>query len=120
LTDAYAIIKVLYQKHAKKYFRLLVNMARDPREGKEVYQRLNQATDRFLNLNIEYLGHILRDEKLPEAVRQQQAFTMLHPNSPASNCLRAVAEKLCKEKPAGSDTGEISLFWERIIEKDSG
>lgn len=120
LTDAYAIIKVLYQKHAKKTFRLLVNMVRDSREGREVYKRLNQATDRFLNLNIEYLGYIVRDENLSEAIKQQQAFTILYPNSPASKCLITVAEKLCDEQPAVSDTGGISFFWERIIAKDCG
>jgi len=120
LTDAYAIIKVLHQNHAKRYFRLLVNMVRDPQEGKEVYQRLNQATDRFLNLNIEYLGHVLRDDKLPDAVKQQKAFTTLYPDSPASKCLISLAEKLCREEPTGSDPGGISFFWERIIEKDCG
>jgi flagellar biosynthesis protein FlhG len=95
-------------------------MVRDPREGREVYQRLNQATDRFLNLNIEYLGYILRDEKLPEAVKQQGAFTKLYPDSPASKCLLTVAEKLCDEQPAGSDKGGITFFWERIIERDCG
>ena len=120
LTDAYAIIKILHQNHAKNYFRLLVNMVRDPQEGREVYQRLNQATDRFLNLNIEYLGHILRDEKLPEAVKQQKAFTTLYPHSPASKCLVTLAEKLCHEQPTGGDPGGVSFFWERIIEKDCG
>jgi flagellar biosynthesis protein FlhG len=120
LTDAYAIIKILHQNHAKKYFRLLVNMVRDPQEGREVYHRLNQATDRFMNLNIEYLGYILRDEKLSEAVKQQKAFTALYPHSPASKCLAALAEKLCQDQPAGNDPGGISFFWERIIEKDCG
>jgi flagellar biosynthesis protein FlhG len=120
LTDAYAIIKILHQNHAKKYFRLLVNMVRDPQEGREVYHRLNHATDRFMNLNIEYLGYILRDEKLPDAVKQQKAFTTLYPHSPASKCLAALAEKLCQDQPAGNDPGGISFFWERIIEKDCG
>jgi flagellar biosynthesis protein FlhG len=120
LTDAYAIIKVLHQKHAKKHFRLLVNLVRDAREGREVYQRLNQATYRFLNLNVEYLGHILYDEKLPEAVKQQQAFTSAYPNAPASKCLVALAEKLCREQPSGSDLGGISFFWERVIDKHCG
>jgi flagellar biosynthesis protein FlhG len=120
LTDAYAIIKVLHQNHAKNCFRLLVNMVRDPQEGKEVYRRLNQATDRFLNLNIEYLGHILRDEKLSEAVKQQKALTTLYPHSPASKCLAALAEKLYHEQPTKGDPGGISFFWERIIEKDRG
>ncbi|MHB8770881.1 MAG: MinD/ParA family protein [Syntrophales bacterium] len=120
LTDAYAIIKVLHQKHAKNRFRLVVNMVRDPQEGKEVYQRLNQATDRFLNLHIEYFGHVLRDERLPEAVKRQKAFTALYPHSPASKCLASLAEKLCREQPVGGDPGGISFFWERIIEKNCG
>lgn len=120
LTDAYAIIKVLHQKHAKKQFRLLVNMVRDSREGREVHQRLNQATDRFLNLNIEYLGYVPRDGKLSEAVKQQEAFTTVYPNSPASKCLLALAEKLCHEQPSGTDLGGISFFWERVIDRDRG
>ncbi len=120
LTDAYAIIKILHQNHAKKRFRLLVNMVRDPQEGREVYQRLNQATDRFLNLNIEYLGYILRDENLSEAVKQQRALTTLYPHSPASRCLATLAEKLCHEQATGGDPSGISFFWERIIEKDCG
>ena len=120
LTDAYAIIKILHQNHAKNCFRLLVNMVRDPQEGREVYRRLNQATDRFLNLHIEYLGYIPRDEKLSDAVKQQKAFTTLYPDSPASKCLATLAEKLCHERMTGGDPGGISFFWERIIEKDRG
>ena len=120
LTDAYAIIKILHQNHAKNCFRLLVNMVRDPQEGREVYRRLNQATDRFLNLHIEYLGYIPRDEKLSDAVKQQKAFAMLYPDSPASKCLATLAEKLCHERMTGGDPGGISFFWERIIEKDCG
>jgi flagellar biosynthesis protein FlhG len=120
LTDAYAIIKVLHQKHAKNCFRLLVNMVRDSREARDVYRRLNQATDRFLNLNIEYLGYILRDEKLPEAVKLQEAFAALYPKSPAGKCLLTLAEKLCHEQPSRTDLGGISIFWERIIDKDRG
>lgn len=120
LTDAYAIIKVLFQRYAKRNFRLLVNMVRDSREAGEVYQRLNEATDRFLNLQVEYLGHVLRDERLPEAVRQQKALAALYPQSPANRCLAALAEKLCREEPAMVDEGGISFFWERVIERDRG
>jgi flagellar biosynthesis protein FlhG len=120
LTDAYALIKVLYQRHAKKRFRLLVNMVKTPEEAKEVYERLSQATDHFLNLTIQYLGYILNDEKLVDAVRQQKAVVELYPHSPASTCLRAVAEKLCLEQPDKDGGGSIGFFWESIADSKNG
>lgn len=120
LTDAYALIKVLYQHHAKKRFRLLVNMVKTSGEAKEVYKRLSQATDHFLNLTIEYLGYVLYDEKLQDAVKQQQAMVTLYPQSPASKCLLAVAEKICLEGPENDDDGSIEFFWEDIAKRQHG
>ena len=118
LTDAYALIKVLYQRHAKKRFRLLVNMVRNPSEAKEIYERLSQATDHFLNLTIEYLGYILLDEKVKDAIRQQKAFAEIYPNSPATRCLNKIADKLCSETQEEDDNGSINFFWDSIIDKD--
>lgn len=120
LTDAYALIKVLYQRHAKKRFRLLVNMVKSPAEAKEVYKRLSQATDHFLNLTIEYLGHVLFDEKLGDAVKQQKAMVQLYPQSPASRCLKTIAEKICQEKPENDGAGSIEFFWEDITDIKNG
>jgi len=120
LTDAYALIKVLYQRYAKKRFRLLVNMVKSPAEAKEVYKRLSQATDHFLNLTIEYLGHVLFDEKLPAAVKQQKAMVALYPQSPASKCLRVIAEKICQEEPENDSAGSIEFFWEDIADIKNG
>jgi len=118
LTDAYALIKVLYQRHAKKRFRLLVNMVSNPSEAKEIYNRLSQATDHFLNLTIEYLGYILLDEKVKDAIRQQKAFAEIYPNSPATRCLNKIADKLCSETQEEDDNGSINFFWDSIIDKD--
>ena len=110
LTDAYALIKVLYQRHAKKRFRLLVNMVKTPREAKEVFLRLSQATDHFLNLAIENMGYVLRDDNLTVAVKQQRLLAQSHPNSPAIKCLREVAERLCRQGPNQEDDGVISFL----------
>ncbi|MCK9362266.1 MAG: MinD/ParA family protein [Syntrophales bacterium] len=110
LTDAYALIKVLYQRHAKKRFRLIVNMVKSQAEAKEVYGRLSKATDHFLNLTVNYLGHIVSDEKVTEAVRRQKAVAELFPDSPAGRCIREIAEKLAGEHPDYEDDGNISFF----------
>ena len=99
LTDAYALIKLLYQGYAAKRFMLLVNMVTGPNEAKEVYRRLNNATDHFLNLSVKYLGYILCDKTVHEAVKQQTMLVKLSPHSRASKCLFTVAEKLRQERP---------------------
>ena len=120
LTDAYALIKVLYQRHAKRRFRLIVNMVRNPSEAKEVYDRLSNATDQFLNLTIEYLGYVLLDEKVKQAVLQQKAVAEIYPNSPATICLAKIAEKICSEIAQDDEDGSIKFFWENIIDRNCG
>lgn len=120
LTDAYALIKLLYQGHAKKRFRLLVNMVKSEAEAREVFERLSCATDHFLNLTIDYLGHIVSDDKLTQAVRRQQALAVLYPHSPASRCLLAVAERLCAERPETDSGGSIEFFWENLVNEKNG
>lgn len=110
LTDAYALIKLLYQDYATKRFMLLVNMVTGPNEAKEVYRRLNNATDHFLNLSVEYLGYILCDKTVHEAVKQQTMLVKLSPHSRASKCLFTVAEKLCQERPEDYESGTTKFF----------
>ncbi len=118
MTDAYALIKVLYQRHAKRRFRLIVNMVKDVAEGKEIFTRLSNATDHFLNLTIEYLGHIVLDDKVKEAVRRQKALAEIYPQCPASRCLAKIAEKISSETMEEYENGSIKFFWENIIDKD--
>lgn len=115
LTDAYALIKVLYQERKKKRFRLLVNLARDAAEASQIYTTLSKATDNFLNLTIEYLGYIVLDEKVKEAVRQQKLFAEIYPHCFAARCLTKIAEKLSTETLQEHEKGGIQFFWEGII-----
>ncbi len=119
MTDAYALIKVLYQRHAQRRFRLIVNMVKNAIEAKEIYARLSNAADHFLNLTIEYLGHIVLDEKVREAVRLQTALVEIYPQCPAARCLVKIAEKISSETQDEYENGSIKFFWENIINKSS-
>lgn len=114
ITDAYALIKVLNQRHAKERFRILVNMVKSEEEAKEVYARLNQATNHFLNVSVEYLGYVIRDDHVSDAVRKQKPFVSLFPHSPASKCLQVLAEKISREDPEMDTTGTLGFFWDAI------
>jgi flagellar biosynthesis protein FlhG len=110
MTDAYALIKILYRRHAKKRFRLLVNMVKSQDEAKEVYLRLAQATNHFLQLAIEHLGFVVYDENMSKAVKRQRLLAEIYPASPSIECLRDVAEKLCQPTQNNENDGIIGLF----------
>lgn len=118
MTDAYALIKVLYQRHAKRRFRMIVNMVHNAAEAKEIYTRLSNATDHFLNLTIEYLGHIVLDDKVRESVRKQTLVAELYPQCPAARCLAKISEKISAENLEEYENGSIKFFWESIIDKN--
>ncbi|MFA5073235.1 MAG: MinD/ParA family protein [Nitrospirota bacterium] len=93
ITDAYALIKVLSTRYHEKEFRVLVNCAKNMEEGREVFRRLSRATEKFLNISLDYLGHLPFDEGIPKAVRVQTAFIDLYPNNLASRHIREIATK---------------------------
>ena len=96
LTDAYALIKVLYTRHDIKDFQILVNMAESEDEAVAGYERLRAACERFLDLPIEYIGFARRDPVVPESVRRQKAFVRNAPDSPVSRDIRRILENLIK------------------------
>ena len=76
LTDAYALIKVLYSKHGERHFRILVNMAANESMGKFIFAKLSKVADHFLDgLSLDYLGTIPHDTSVTRSVLQQRAFT---------------------------------------------
>ena len=120
MTDAYAMIKLLYQKHAEKRILLLVNMVKNYQEAKEVYLKVSRATQHFLDLSIEYLGHIVYDEKVTESVRHQRALAEIYPRSKANQCIKNIARKMVEEPGGKYNIGSFKFFSKSIIGEDCG
>lgn len=115
LTDAYALMKILHQGYARKRFRLLINMARNQAEAREVFRRLQQVTDHFLNIKLEFLGFIAYDSKFKEATKRQRALVELYPHSPASRCIYDLAEKIRNEEWEETEEGGLVFFGDAVI-----
>ncbi|NNM51559.1 MAG: MinD/ParA family protein, partial [Pseudomonadales bacterium] len=79
LTDAYAMIKVLNQKYGVHRFQIIANMARTPQEGHEVFAKLSNASDRFLDVALAYLGAVPFDDYLRKSVQRQKAVCDVYP-----------------------------------------
>lgn len=115
LTDAYAMIKVLYTGHGEKHFKVLVNIAKDDKEALGIYSQISKVADAFLDgLSLDYLGYIPKDKNIQRAVMRQQAILKLFPDSPASQVFPTLAKRLQTVKP-GRDNGNIRFFRHRLF-----
>ncbi len=113
ITDAYALIKVLFTRYQEKDFKIVVNSVRDPEEGFEIFKRLSLASERFLHISLSYLGSIPYDEAVRKAVMAQRSFVDLYPNSPASRSIIEMAERLLEED--GRIKGGLQFFLRNIL-----
>jgi len=93
ITDAYAMIKVLSQR-GHSNVKLLVNMAFSANQAEEVAKKIIIVVKQFLKKEIDFLGYILEDENMPQAVKEQKPLLLLNPNSKAARCITNIASKI--------------------------
>lgn len=56
--DAYAFIKNSFLEHGVRSFSVVVNMARSATEGRAVFEAFRRSTVQFLDVTLDYCGHI--------------------------------------------------------------
>ena len=116
LTDAYALIKVLSTRHGVRRFTIIVNMAADEREARNVFKQLSAVCDRFLDtLSLDFLGHIPYDRKLVSAVRGQRLVMEAAPGAPSSAMFSRIADALLRRPPEHANDGNIKFFWNTLL-----
>ncbi len=114
LTDAYALIKVLYKNYQEKRFHVIINSVRDRNEALEVFRKLSMAAERFLSISLDYLGHIPFDESIRKAVRMQGAVIDKFPLSPSAKQIKEIAAVL-DAGAVNPEKGSIQFFWNALL-----
>lgn len=94
LTDAYAFIKVTHMARPKTDIRVVVNMAKDRKEGEAIYNKLLKACEGFLKISPPLLGVVRADPRVSECIRSQTPLLMRHPNCDAAHDMEAITQKL--------------------------
>ncbi len=118
MTDAYALIKVLFTRYQEKEFKILVNSVRSEEEATEVYRRLSKAAERFLSISLDYIGSIPYDESVEKAVRQQRPLIEMFPNSKASQSLIDISKRLCNSDTENSVKGTLQFFFGGLLRQN--
>ena len=114
ITDAYALMKVMSEQRKGFRFRILANMVQNEAEGKNVYRRLSTVSDKYLDVSTSYLGHVVADPNVVNAVRKQTALSVAFPKSPAARCLRTLANRIHELPRDEFPAGYMHFFWQRL------
>ncbi len=97
ITDAYAMIKILYYRLKDPDISLVVNMAQTEDEGRNIFNKINLIVQHFLNKKISFLGTIPSDKYLPEAVKEQIPIIIKRPRALASVNVHNIAMNILRE-----------------------
>lgn len=118
ITDAYALIKVLSREHGLTRFQVLANMARDEEEGRNLYRKISAVCDRFLDVNLHFMGTVPHDEYLRKAVQRQHAVVEAFPGSQSAKAFKKLAKVADTWPVPKGMRGNLEFFVERLIHPD--
>lgn len=82
LTDAYAMIKVMFQVFEKDTFSVVVNSAVNEKEAQKIFHHIDSICAKFLGFSLNYLGWILQDDSVPKSIMKQEIACLSSPASP--------------------------------------
>ncbi len=77
VADAYNLVSSLRRRSASDCFGVVVNQVTDGGQAREAFRRLATATDQYLDIQLDYLGHIARDENFTRAVVKPKSLVNL-------------------------------------------
>jgi len=115
ITDAYAMIKVMHRDYGVERFHVLANQAHGASQGRGLYKKLAQVSDRFLEVTLDYLGCIPYDDCLKKAVQKQKSVVEAFPRSPSTTAFKQIAKKTQAWPTPSSMEGHLEFFIERLV-----
>ena len=118
ITDASALNTLLSRDHGVTRFRVLANMVHSPQEGHNVFNKLLQVTDRFLDVALQYVGAVPYDESVRKAAQKQRATFDLFPRSRVSLAIRTIARKVDAWPRPSTPRGHLEFFLERLVQRN--
>ena len=111
LTDAYALLKILFHNEYAGAVRVVVNQCKSLAAGEQTYDKFRRAVRLYLERDIPLLGVIPQDSGMPEAVTAQQALVVRDPDSRAARRLHQMASDLLGSEAPETQIAGMEHYW---------
>ncbi len=120
ITDAYALLKALNQSSEfskqNTKIKLIANRVKNEEEGTLLYENIKNVVDRFLNLELLFLGSIPQDEQISKAVIKQKPVSISNPQAPSAKALEKLAHDLLPDNATQEENSAgISRLFSNLI-----
>jgi len=119
LTDGFSLLKLALRRHPIAC-EVVVNMAANFNEARSVFQRFHGAVAKYLDVDVNFLGFIQRDESMRTAVSLQHPVSLFPETDPSSRPFQRLADALEEKAPLERDGRSFSRFWFRRFLEPAG
>lgn len=115
IRDCYSVLKSLLQStDGHLQTALVVNMASDEEEARAVSKRIITAAEQFLGHKVSYLGCVLYDTAVREAVKKRRPLLLEGVDSVSGPCFRTLAERIFAVSKNGPKIEKKEAFLRRL------
>jgi len=95
ITDAYSLVKAAKERSIDlPKFKVVINRAENKEEGTSIFNNLQHVAERFLDIDLEYLGVIPYDANLVRAVKSQKPCLVSFPKAAFSSEIENIGAKI--------------------------
>ena len=115
ITAAYALIKRLSNEYARREFHVLVSNVASEAEARTIFGNMAGVARRYLQVSLDYMGHIPPDDKLQHAARLRLPVVAAFPAAAAAGRFRRIAQAIAAWPRAEEDGSGFDDFMRRLI-----
>jgi len=115
LTDAYALIKILSHQRDTRRFMVLVNQA-EATEAHTIFKRLLSVTDRYLDVNLDYVGNLPYSRDISSAVYSQNILSEKTAPEIRQHLDIVFSNVLARPRDLARNGG-LQFFWEHSLKE---
>ena len=116
ITSGYALIKRLNAEFGRREFRLLVSGVSGEAEARRIFGNMAGAAQRYLQVSLDFMGHVAADEQLRQAARLRLPVVAAFPAAAAAGSFRKLALAVTAWPRAQEDASGLDEFMRRLID----
>ena len=113
LTDAFSLVRVLHKRGYKKRFNIVVNSTISELAARKTYKRFSMAVAKYIGCKVGYLGFIVKDDQLSEAICLQSPVIISQPSALSSRCFMRISQTIRKMTNQAAEVKGLSAFWKK-------
>ncbi|CAK0750134.1 flagellar biosynthesis protein FlhG [Gammaproteobacteria bacterium] len=114
MTDAYGMIKTVTANQGHPPIKFLVNRVASAKNAKEVVERINKVTNRFIGINFDILGYVPVDPLIEKSIFLQTPHLVSHPKAKSADLIRTAANRLL-DPHHQEQTAGLAGFFQKVI-----